>query len=172
MFKDRIITTFKSKRIVNILSIFIILALSIVCTFLIFRSKSTELVGDSNYITEKIETWSIAKLQKTANKKYVVSHIKSNVYFGDKVWYYSEGGEPFHRNDDEDENKEIYDDFMNELKARNYDEIEIGGGRFRGEVGILIQINPRADDNGKAIGKARQMFIPGLLPELALIDKF
>ena len=171
MFKDRIITTFKSKRIINILSVVIIIALSIVCTFLIFRSKSIEFVGESNYITETIKTWSIAELQKTANKKYVVSHLKSNVYFGDKVWFYSEGGEPFHRNDDEDENKEIYDDFMNELKCRNYDEIEIGGGRFRGEVGILIQINPRADDDGKPKGKAKQMFVPGLLPELALVDK-
>lgn len=128
-----------------------------------------DLFEDEEKITT-IKTWSISELQKTANKKYVVSHIKSNVYFGDKEWYYKEGDEPFERNGDADDNKEIYDDFMNELKSRQWNEIEIGGGTIGGEVGILIQINPRADEDGKPKGKAKQMFIPGLLPELANID--
>lgn len=128
-----------------------------------------KLFEDEEKVT-KIKTWSISELQKTANKKYVVSHIKSNVYFGDKEWYYKEGDEPFERNGDADKNKEIYDDFMNELKSRQWNEIEIGGGTKGDKVGILIQINPRADEDGKPKGKAKQMFIPGLLPELANID--
>lgn len=42
MFKDRIITTFKSKRIINILSVVIIIALSIVCAFSMNRINELE----------------------------------------------------------------------------------------------------------------------------------
>lgn len=53
MFKDRIITTFKSKRIINILSVVIIIALSIVCAF--SMNRINELEDELSWKEQKLE---------------------------------------------------------------------------------------------------------------------
>ena len=66
--------------------------------------------------------------KETSNIKKMIEEEKTfYVYFGDKKWYYSEGEEPFHRIDDEDENKEILDQKVAEINAN-------GKGRAIGVV--------------------------------------
>lgn len=110
-------------------------------------------------------TWNIELLKKKANKDHVLDLIKA----GDLTTYspyYSEDFGSLAKVDD----AEKYLDFMRSLSASNSNDVSITGYTADGITGILITQQTWKDKNHTVKDKVKQLFVPGLFPELTKID--